>query len=181
MAHPLEIFKFCPKCGSKNFEPAEGNSKKCADCGFQYFKSPTVGCAAFIFDKKGRMLAVRRSKEPAKGSLDLVGGFVDLGETIEQAMVREVKEETNIEIEVEKYLFCLPNKYVYSGLDVSPLDFFMQCKIVDMSKLELGDNENSEILFIEKDKINPDDFGLESVKKAIELYIKKPSLTESFK
>lgn len=171
MTHPLDYFKYCPKCGSKHFLEDVGSSKKCEVCGFHFFKAPAIGSAAFIFDEQDRMIVVRRAKNPAIGTLDLPGGFVDLGETIEQAIVREVKEEINIDVEVEKYLFCIPNTYVYSGFDVRPLDFFVKCKIKDIKQIGLADNENSEILFLEKDKINPKDFGLASVREAVEKFL----------
>ena len=51
-----------------------------------------------------------------RGTLDLPGGFCDIGETIGEALIREVKEETNLDIK-EKHYFCsLPNKYRYSDL-----------------------------------------------------------------
>ena len=43
-----------------------------------------------------------------------------------------VKEEINLDVDVEQYLFCIPNTYVYSGFDVKPLDFFMKCKVKNM-------------------------------------------------
>ena len=64
---------------------------------------------------------VRRAKEPAKGTLDLPGGFVDMGETVEQGMIREIKEETGLDVEEIQYLFSSPNVYMYSGMGVHTL------------------------------------------------------------
>jgi 8-oxo-dGTP diphosphatase len=56
----------------------------------------TVDCV--IFDPKGRVLLIRRKNEPYQGAFALPGGFVDIGETVEAACRREVREETGIEV-----------------------------------------------------------------------------------
>ena len=55
---------------------------------------------------------MRRAKEPAKGTLDLPGGFVDMYETVEDGMRREIKEETGLDVTEIQYLFSSPNVYV---------------------------------------------------------------------
>ena len=100
-----DVFQFCPKCGSKHFGQNNEKSKKCDNCGFVYYLNPSSATAAFIFNEKGELLVNRRSKEPAKGTLDLPGGFVDYNETGEEGIAREVKEETGLEITGSKYLF----------------------------------------------------------------------------
>lgn len=169
--HPLDIFKFCPKCGSSKFAINSPASKKCEVCGFEYFKNPSIGVAAVVFDEQGRLMVTRRSKEPAIGTLDLPGGFVNIAETIEEAVIREVKEETNIDIEVVEYLFDIPNNYIYSGMNCNPLDFIIKCKIINMDNIQIDKSENSELLFIKQEDINPKSFGLESIRKAIEKII----------
>ena len=48
MLHPLEKFAYCPVCGSKHFEEQDFKSKKCGNCGFEYFLNPSSATAAFI-------------------------------------------------------------------------------------------------------------------------------------
>ena len=86
--HPLEKFKFCPVCGSRRWVEHNIKSKQCEDCGFVYYANPSAATAAFILNSRNEMLVVRRGKEPARGTLDLVGGFVDMYETIEEGMRR---------------------------------------------------------------------------------------------
>ena len=94
MAHPLDKFVYCPVCGSQHFDINNFKSKRCQDCGFTYYANPCSATAAFIVNDRQEMLVVRRAKEPAKGTLDLPGGFVDMYETVEDGMRREIKEET---------------------------------------------------------------------------------------
>jgi 8-oxo-dGTP diphosphatase len=64
-----------------------------------YPDRPVVGVGAVIF-RGEEVLLVRRGQEPAKGSWSLPGGVVELGETLEAAIVREVREETGLAVEV---------------------------------------------------------------------------------
>ena len=103
MEHPLALFRYCPKCGSARFVEHNQKSKHCEDCGFTYYINPSAATVAFIL--KGRaggesLLVVRRGKEPAKGTLDLPGGFSDLYETSEEGVCREVLEETGMHIDI---------------------------------------------------------------------------------
>ena len=81
MSHVLDKFQFCPVCGSNHFEINNIKSKKCKDCGFSYYLNPSSATVALILNSKEELLAVRRKKAPAKGALDLPGGFVDMDET----------------------------------------------------------------------------------------------------
>ena len=171
--HMLDLFKYCPHCGSNQFQPNHHNSKKCHDCGFEFFKNAPAAVACIILDDNGRILALRRAKDPYINTLDTPGGFVDIGETAEQAAIRELKEETNIDIEVTKLLYTIPNTYVYKGYDATPLDLFFECKIKDMSNIKLQKSEVSEILFLEKNEIDPTEFGLPSIQKALTRYLNK--------
>ena len=65
--HPLELFKFCPVCGSPHFEIHNEKSKKCADCGFVYYFNSSAATVAFILNGKGELLV--------EGSVTL--GFID--------------------------------------------------------------------------------------------------------
>lgn len=64
--------------------------------GFPVTPALTVDCA--VFDARGRVLLIRRGNEPFKGSYALPGGFVDVGETVEEACRRELREETGITV-----------------------------------------------------------------------------------
>ena len=64
-----------------------------------YPDRPIVGVGAVVLDGR-RVLLVKRGHEPSKGEWSLPGGAVDVGETLEQALRREIREETCLEIDV---------------------------------------------------------------------------------
>lgn len=171
MTHFFKAFKFCPVCGSDKFKINSKISKKCENCGFEYYKNPSIGAVPLIFDDKERLLVMRRAKNPGKGKLGFPGGFVDIGETVEQALIREAKEELNIDIEVCEYLFSIPSSYVYSIIDTNPLDIIFKCKIKNIDNMKLQESEISEAFFLKKNELIPEEFGLPGNKKAIEIII----------
>ena len=168
--HPLELFKYCPKCGSSHFEIHNEKSKHCADCGFTYYFNSSAATVAFILNSRNELLVCRRAKDPAKGTLDLSGGFIDMCETAEEGVAREVKEETGLEVVKAEYLFSYPNTYLYSGFLVHTMDMFFLCRVENDSILEAMDDV-AETFWMPLDKINPQDFGLDSVRKGVERFI----------
>ena len=168
--HPLELFRFCPECGSDRFEEHNAKSKKCTDCGFVYYFNPSAATVAFILNRQGELLVCRRGKEPAKGTLDLSGGFIDMCETGEEGVSREVKEETGLTVTETEYLFSLPNTYLYSGFLVHTLDMFFLCKVADDRLIEAKDDV-ADSFWMPLDRINPEDFGLESIRKGITRFL----------
>ena len=83
--HPFESFKFCPKCGSDKFFIETFKSKKCQNCQFHYFYNTAAASTVFLRNEQDELLIGRRVFNPAKGTLDLPGGFVDFGEDAETA------------------------------------------------------------------------------------------------
>jgi len=73
-----------------------------------YPAHPRVAVSAIIF-KEERVLMIKRSKEPNKGKWSIPGGGIELGETLDQAVKREVREECSIEIEVERVFYTTEN------------------------------------------------------------------------
>ena len=170
--HPLDKFDFCPMCGSRHFEVNNEKSRRCDNCGFVYYMNPSAATAAFIMNAKGELLVERRGKEPAKGTLDLPGGFVDMDETAEQGLRREIMEETGIEIETEamEYLFSLPNIYRYSGIDIRTLDLFYLIRVgADVEAR--ADDDAAECMWLPTDGIHTEQFGLRSIRAALRMFL----------
>ena len=170
--HLLQLFSFCPKCGSKRFVVDTVKSKRCEDCGFVYFMNPSASTVAVIVDEMDRLMVVRRSKEPAKGTLDLPGGFCDCYETGEEGVKREVLEETGLSVVESRYLFSLPNMYQYSGLDIPTLDLFFLCHAEDDALPEAADDA-AECNWVPLREVYVERFGLRSIRKAVHKFLQQ--------
>ncbi|MCR5130354.1 MAG: NUDIX domain-containing protein [Prevotella sp.] len=184
MKHPLDKFQFCPVCGSSEFYVNNFKSKRCNACGFTYYLNPSAATAAFIVSTSGtetelieKLLVARRGKEPAKGTLDLPGGFSDMDETSEEGVAREVLEETGLRVTRTEFLFSLPNRYVYSGLEIPTMDMFYRCEVetADGSKnveqAAHAMDDAAELMWIPINELRPEAFGLNSIRKAVEIFL----------
>lgn len=170
--HPLAQFRFCPKCGSKHFIENNIKSKRCEDCGFIYYFNSSAATVAVIINQNNELLVGTRAFNPAKGTFDLPGGFVDMEESLEDAVIREVKEETNLDVVELEYLFSIPNKYMYSDFQVETADAFFLCKVNDISELKAEDDV-AKLEFIRIEDLDPEKFGLASVRIGIKRIIEK--------
>jgi ADP-ribose pyrophosphatase YjhB (NUDIX family) len=91
--------RFCPRCG----QPAEVSfprSIACRHCGYQAYFNPKPVAAAIPLDADGRVILLRRGFDPGQGLWTFPGGFVDLGESVEDAAHREADEELGITLEL---------------------------------------------------------------------------------
>ena len=165
--HPLHSFRYCPRCGTASFAVKNEKAKQCEACGFVYYFNSSAAVVALIENEKGELLVARRAHEPAKGTLDLPGGFIDMHETAEEAVCREVLEETGLTVTSTGYLFSIPNIYLYSDFEVHTVDLFFRCKVNDISTIGAHDDVE-ELLFLAPGEINPAAFGLTSIRKGIE-------------
>lgn len=166
--HPFFQFKYCPKCGSNQFIENNLKSNRCQSCQFVYYFNPSSATVAIIINDKKEILVATRAHNPAKGTLDLPGGFVDSGETAEEAVIREINEETGLKAISVKYLFSLPNTYMYSNFEVHTTDLFFLCK-VETGRPFKAQDDVAELQFLPIDKLDSSVFGLSSTRKAIEI------------
>jgi ADP-ribose pyrophosphatase YjhB (NUDIX family) len=92
------IWNHCPICSKKLIEGDDGQSMRphCTDCDKFYYYNPVPAACCFLTNENGELLMVQRSVEPQKGLWTLPGGFVESGETTEQAALRELEEETGL-------------------------------------------------------------------------------------
>jgi ADP-ribose pyrophosphatase YjhB (NUDIX family) len=97
----LDDAGFCPRCGAAA-EVRYPRSLHCTSCGYAAFFNPKpVGCA-LAREPDGRVWLARRGFEPGQGRWSMPGGFVDLGETVEAAIVRELDEELHVAAQVRE-------------------------------------------------------------------------------
>lgn len=170
MCHPLQQFKYCPRCGSNLFINNDIKSRRCTSCGFVYYFNPAAATVAIIIDNNQQLLVCRRAKEPARGTLDLPGGFCDCFETAEQAVAREVKEETGLDVYQTEYLFSLPNTYLYSDFLVHTVDIFFHCHVTNIHQAHAADDA-AELIWCPINQLKPELFGLNSIRQGIKQLI----------
>ena len=169
--HPHKVINHCPRCGSEHFKARkEGISFTCEDCGFVYFVNNSAAVACLIFDAEGKLMLSRRAIEPNRGMLDLPGGFVDVMETAEEAVRREIREELGISVTGLRYLTSFPNEYVFSGYSVFTLDMAFVCEVNDLNSARPKD-DISAIEFYKLEDIPFQELCSDSMRNIIEFYI----------
>jgi NAD+ diphosphatase len=166
----MPLFTFCPMCGSNQLKPRGPNLLVCANCDYYHHVNPVVAVAGFLADPSGRILLIRRAHEPSKGKLGAPGGFVDLGETAEAALHREVKEEVNLELDSIEYLASYPNEYPYRGRIVFVLDLFFIGYVRSWSDAKALD-EVAGLVLVDAKGINPDELAFSSLRNALKDYV----------
>jgi 8-oxo-dGTP diphosphatase len=100
-------YRFCPRCAgpldSRILRAGEPPRLVCGACGFIFFLDPKVATGA-IFSLDGGILLVQRAIEPSYGKWVFPGGYVDRGESLEAAAIREVKEECGLDVRLARLL-----------------------------------------------------------------------------
>lgn len=166
----MRCFRYCPKCGKDELYPNTCKTFKCLSCGFEFFLNTAAAVAALITDSGGRLLITVRKAEPAKGTWDLPGGFADPGESGEETVRREIKEELGLDIVSARYLCSFPNIYKYGQVTYQSLDLVYRCEVAEASQAKAGDDVEA-VLFKGRDDIDPEKFGLASIKNIIRWYL----------
>jgi NAD+ diphosphatase len=165
--YPLNVFRHCPACGSTECGSRTIKQFVCRACGFHYFQNAAAAVIALICNTQGQTLFTRRAKEPARGKLDLPGGFVDPLETAETAVAREVLEETGLVVTATRFLATFTNRYEYRGVTYYTLDLVFVCTVPDLSPLGVRDEEVTETLFLAPSEVASDEISFESARHAL--------------
>ena len=94
--------KFCPYCGARLTEKVfeERTRGYCPACSSICYENPVPAVAALVMNHHNQLLLVKRGVEPAKGMWCLPGGFLEIDESVEGAVLRELEEETGIRGEI---------------------------------------------------------------------------------
>ena len=111
MTHPPAMhghgqFRYCPNCAHE-MAPTEIEGKTlsaCSSCGYVQYHDPKVAAGVLLSDGEGRVLLMQRGHNPRKGLWSYPSGYVDAGETVENAAVRETREEVQVEVRLDGLL-----------------------------------------------------------------------------
>ena len=87
----------------------------------EYPDRPVVGVGGVVVDD-GRALLIRRGSEPLRGQWSIPGGMLELGETLQSGVARELREETGLEVRVLDLIEVFDRIYIQEPIDGSPPD-----------------------------------------------------------
>ncbi len=95
-------FTYCPVCATGLIERPVAHMRRlvCPNCHFIFFLNPEL-VVIVVLHHEDTLLLGKRNIEPARGLWSFFGGYVERGEPIEEAAIREVKEETNLDVQLE--------------------------------------------------------------------------------
>ena len=137
--------QYCNQCGSKNlFSYIDGNDRfHCTKCNKIHYQNPKP-TTTLICMKDNELLLGKRDRNPAKGEWGLIGGFMELNETLEEAALRELYEETQLKGEVISIIGINSHFNTVFG-DILLIGLLI--KIHAWSTLKAGDDISEAILF----------------------------------
>jgi ADP-ribose pyrophosphatase YjhB (NUDIX family) len=169
------MFHYCPACASPDIRFEEGKVFRCP-CGFVYYHN-TAAATGCVINVDGAILFLVRGKEPAKGKLDLPGGFVDPGEGALEGLRRELREEIGWEPPLpDTHAFTLfasfPNVYPYKNIPYNTCDLFFSLSAPGLTEkdLRLAEGEIAGVRFIRPGDLNPDDLAFDSTRRALRAF-----------
>lgn len=163
---PSQHFHHCPRCGARQAGPPEGHVFTCAHCGFVLHFSAANASAVFVERADRRALFIRRARAPGKGRLAPPGGFIDIGETAEDAVRREIREEVGLELTDIRFLCSQPNSYLYKEVAYPVLDLFFTARAVASESARALDDVES-LCWRDPDEVDPDEMAFASMRAAL--------------
>lgn len=169
-------FSHCPRCGHGNLGFRPPNHYSCRFCNFHFYMNTAAACGA-ILTLGSRILLLRRGKEPALGLLDFPGGFIDPGESAEEALVREICEEIGQVPKDVRFLVSFPNKYEYGGVGYPTCDLVFTgrlCREPTSEDLQAEEIAGWELL--EAGDIDLSTIAFPSLRKAMKVYLDRLAL-----
>lgn len=169
---PQDVFQFCPRCGVRRAAERPTQPFHCAGCGFHYYFNPCLAVAAILLGPDDKALFIRRAHEPAKGRLAVPGGFVDIGETAEAAMRREIKEEVNLEVGPLEFLVTATNEYDFRGIVYPVLDIAFVCRAVSLDGIAALDGVEA-YCWLDPLAVNQDEIAFLSIRAALAAYVNR--------
>jgi len=172
LKHPHDhalAFRFCPVCGgaleSKLLRVGDPERLVCGSCEFVFYLDPKLAVGTIIRDDRNRVVLVKRAIEPGYGKWVFPGGYVDRGEEVEIAAIREAREEAGLDVRIDRLL----NIYSYQGR--TPVIIVYAATMIGGC---LGcDDEGLEARFFEADEIPWDDLAFRSTQEALKEFFRR--------
>lgn len=161
-------YRFCPKCGGelelKRLRENEPERLVCRRCRFVFFLNPKVA-AGTLFHVEGNLVLLKRAIEPAYGKWVFPGGFVDRGETLIEAAIRETREEANVDVRVHDLI----DVFSYSGSPVVVVVYAAEIVSGEPSACD----ESLDLEAFAPSKIPWEELAFPSTRDAIRIYLRR--------
>lgn len=145
----------------------------CADCHFMLYLNAAAAVAVILI-QKGKIVFMRRAKDPGKGLLDLPGGFAEYGESLEEAISREVSEELGVAMSGLQYFGSHANQYHYKGITYHTCDAVFTAHLRDDQTIRPNE-ESIAIEWLAADRVNLEDIAFASLREMVRRYCRKPA------
>ncbi|MFW5695579.1 MAG: NUDIX domain-containing protein [Alkalispirochaeta sp.] len=170
--HP---FQHCPACGAGLLAYDGKNRFSCGQCGFMFFHNTAAACGAILLhrdelDGRDRILLLVRGRDPERGKLDFPGGFIDPGESAEEALHREIREEINVTVTSLTYFWSAPNQYEYRGVTYNTCDLVFVGRAQELPQ-QLQQSEIAGYRCILPEHIDVQTIAFPSLREALRRYI----------
>jgi len=147
----LQGWRFCPRCGA-GLE-ADEDRARCIACDFVAYANSEPTVCALCVDDQGRLLLARRAFEPDRGKWDLPGGFLEEGEHPLDALRRELREETGLEVEPLDFVGAWIDRYGQADDAPATLNLYWTVRVV-AGEPEPADDV-AELRWFHPDKLPP--------------------------
>lgn len=161
----IEKFKYCFHCKAL-FQIKGENLLVCPKCDLHYYINPKPVNAVLLFNENRELLLVRRAFDPFKGMWDVPGGFVEINETLEESVYRELKEELGIVPKKLSYHHSSTDTYLYKGTMYYTLGFVFTGEISSSMSIKVQDDV-TEYKFIKVGEVPLEEIGFSAVREAI--------------
>jgi NADH pyrophosphatase NudC (nudix superfamily) len=162
----LKNINYCPSCGGPDFFRGHSKAWHCSSCEFIYYQNSAAAVAAVLKCHTEILLTVRKT-DPGKNMLDLPGGFVDSGESLEDALTREINEELGLHVDSWEFLFSYPNRYEYKGIVYDTTDAFFKTEFDEKPSVTAYDDV-ADFIWMSVRDIDINEIALSSIRKAIQ-------------
>jgi ADP-ribose pyrophosphatase YjhB (NUDIX family) len=160
----VDRWRYCPRCASGLVHAHE--RVDCPACGFIAFSNSEPTSGALVLDADGRVLLVRRARDPHAGTWDVPGGFLDEAEDPVDALRRELREETGLEVEPEEFIGARLDRYGDGPDAATTLNLYWTVRVTG-GRLEPGDDASDARWFAADDLPPEDDIGFPNVREIL--------------